>query len=167
MATLRLTVTLKPVDDPKYPSATWIEATPHMLAKLGGKGRIPIRGTINGFAFRTTIVRYAGWVGFVVNRAMREGAGGVAAGDRVKLVIDNDDAPRTIDVPPDLAKALKRAKLERAFAAMSFTHRKEHIRAILDAKRPETRTRRIDWAVERVKGQSRPPLSAGARSTSL
>ena len=86
---------------------------------------------------------------FVVNRQMRE-ANGVKAGDAVTLALAVDDQPRTVAVPRDLAAALSKAKLRKVFDAMSFTHRKEWALAVTEAKKSETRQRRIQKCVAAV-----------------
>jgi uncharacterized protein YdeI (YjbR/CyaY-like superfamily) len=78
-------------------------------------------------------------------------ASGVAAGDQVEVDVERDDAPREVVVPDDFRVALDAAPgATAAFAALSYTHRKEHVRAVEDAKTPETRQRRIDKAVEKL-----------------
>jgi len=63
-----------------------------------------------------------------------------------------DTEPRTVTVPPDLRAALAEVpESKKAFAAMSFTHRREYVQWVEEAKRPETRTRRITRTVERVR----------------
>ncbi len=69
-----------------------------------GKARAPVRGTINGQPFRSTVAVYGGRSYLPVNRALREAAG-VAAGDAVVVELEADDQPRTVDPPPDLAAA--------------------------------------------------------------
>ena len=135
----------------KMPNCAGVTVPQAVVEKLGGRGRTPIKGTINGFPFRTTIVRMGGRNCFVVNKEMRAG-GKVKAGDRASLVLENDDEPRTVAVPPDLAKSLAKAKgARRAFDAMSYTHQKEWVRAVEEAKRPETRVRRIENAVKAMR----------------
>jgi hypothetical protein len=66
-------------------------------------------------------------------------------GDTVKVTIERDDAPRTVEAPPDLAKALRtNAAAKRAWEALAPSHRREHASAILEAKRPETRAKRVE-----------------------
>jgi hypothetical protein len=149
MAKMRFTIPLEGCDDPRYPNVTAVTVPPDVVKALGGRGRIPIKGTINGFPFRTTIVVMGGSHFFVVNKEMREGAKG-AKGVPADFVVENDADPRTITVPPDLAKALGK-QLRRAFDAMSYTCRKEHIQAIEEAKKPETRERRIRGSVEAMR----------------
>ena len=69
-------------------------------------------------------------------------------GDKVEVTLEVDAAPREVEVPKDLAAMLKKAGATAGFAALSFTHRKAHVRAIGEAKAPETRARRISKAVE-------------------
>jgi len=120
-----------------------------VAAAMGGRARIPVAGTINGVAFRGSTMPMGDGrhcVGF--RKETRAQAGGVEVGDAVAIEIDRDDAPRTVDVPDDLAAALAAQPGARAaFDAMSFTHRCEWAEAVAGAKRPETRARRIAQAV--------------------
>jgi hypothetical protein len=113
-----------------------------------GQARPPVRGTVNGYPFRTTVAVYGGksYIGF--RREIREGAG-IAPGDAVEIQLERDDAPREVAVPDDLAEALAaETGLREAFDRMSFTHRREYAEAIEDAKRPETRARRVQVAMD-------------------
>jgi hypothetical protein len=105
-----------------------------------GQARPPVQGTVNGF-----------------RREIRDGAG-IAPGDAVEIQLERDDAPRDVVVPDDLAEALAaETGLREAFDRMSFTHRREYAKAIDDAKRPETRARRVQLAVD----AARERLAAG------
>jgi bifunctional DNA-binding transcriptional regulator/antitoxin component of YhaV-PrlF toxin-antitoxin module len=119
-----------------------------VAAALGGRGRIPVAGTVNGTAFRSSTMPMGDGrhcVGF--RREIRDAAG-IAIGDEVEIVLARDDAPRTVDVPADLAAALDAdPAVRRAFDELSYTHRREYVEAVLDAKRPETRVRRIAQTV--------------------
>jgi len=66
--------------------------------------------------------------------------------------LELDTAPRDVEVPDDLAAALDAACARAAFDRLSYTHRKEHVRAVEDAKRPETRRRRIEATVAKLVG---------------
>src|SRR4051794_38342468 len=107
MAKVSVKLSLKGGDDPRYPNVTGVTVPPKVVQALGGLGRIPISGTINGFPFRTTIVVRGGRHMFCVNKRMRAGAGEPKKGSRVDFVLQNDDAPPTVEVPADLAKALR------------------------------------------------------------
>jgi len=83
-------------------------------------------------------------------RANREAAG-VAAGDRVGVALASDDAPRSVDLPTDLAAALDAAPGPReAFDGRSFSHRRAWVERVTEATPPETRERRVRGVVERV-----------------
>jgi len=126
-----------------------------IAAALGGRARIPVAGTINGVPFRGSTMPMGDGrhcVGF--RKDTRALAGGVENGDTVTIEIARDDGPRTVDVPDDLAAALDADPAVRsAFDAMSYTHRKEWVVAVSDAKRPETRERRIAQAVAAARGR--------------
>jgi hypothetical protein len=127
----------------------------HVAAAMGGRARIPVSGTINGVPFRGSTMPMGDGrhcVGF--RKELRAQAGGVEDGDAVTVEIGRDDAPRTVDIPDDLAAALDAEPAVRtAFEAMSYTHRKEWVVAVQDAKRPETRARRIAQAVEAARAR--------------
>jgi len=124
---------------------------PFDLKEAFGRARPPVRVTIRGHTWRTTPGIYGGVGHVVVNRAVKA-ATGVDAGDRVRVAMELDTGPRTVRLPTDLRRALAAdAAAERAFEALSFTHRREHVDWIEEAKRPETRSRRIASTVERVR----------------
>jgi hypothetical protein len=107
------------------------------------RARVPVRGTINGFPFRSSLMPMGGCHRMVVNKALREGAG-VEAGDTVEIVMERDEDERTIDPPPALKKELAKSKAARAnWDKLSFTHKKEMAHAITGAKQEETRARRL------------------------
>jgi Bacteriocin-protection, YdeI or OmpD-Associated len=90
-----------------------------------------------------------------LNRAVRESAG-VQAEDIVELAIELDTAPREVDVPEALARALAGDPAAKTtFEALAFTHRKEYGGGVADAKRPETRERRVTQALEMLRDGKR------------
>ena len=118
---------------------------------FGTRSRMAVKGEIKGFPFRSSIFPMGGGKFYmVVNREMREGAK-VKAGETVEFVMEKDDEPRAIATPPDLLKALSaRKSAKAAWDKLSYSHRKEYINAIEEAKKPETRARRIAKAVEMI-----------------
>jgi hypothetical protein len=116
--------------------------TADVVRWFGRKSRVPVVATINGYTYRSSLSPMGGCHMLPVAGVVRSGAH-VAGGDRVKLTLREDAAERTIDVPDDLGRALAAAKMRALFDAMAFTHRKEWVNAVQDAKRPETRTKRI------------------------
>jgi len=116
---------------------------------LFGRARPPVRGTVNGAPLRSTIARYGDEYLLVINRQVREAAG-AAAGDTVEIQLELDRKPRVVRLPKDFAAALDkdaRAKFDR----MSYSHRKDYVDWIKEAKREETRQRRIAKAVELIR----------------
>ena len=107
------------------------------------KGRVPVKGTINGFAFRSSLMNMGDGHMMVVNAQMRAGAK-CKGGDTVSVVMELDEAERTVEVPAYLKKIINRdSKAKEYWAKLSFTHQKEYVREIEGAKRPETREKRI------------------------
>lgn len=116
-----------------------------------GRGRVPLAIAFDDRLFRTSISVYRGEWMMVVNKEMRDA--GLVPGHSFDVDISLDAAERTVDVPDDLAAALERAGVRPAFDALSFTRRKEQVRTIEEAKRPDTRQRRIDAAVSELGGR--------------
>ena len=118
---------------------------------LGTKARVPILGTINGFAFRSSAFPTGdGTHQIAVNKVMQAGAK-ARPGDRVKVVLHVDTAPRPVKVPRDLKDALGKSKAAAAsFETMAWSHRKAYVDWVEGAKQPETRARRIAEAVKRI-----------------
>lgn len=118
---------------------------------FGTIARVPVRGTINGFPFRSSLMPMGGCHYMAVNRAMREGAS-CEAGDTVSVVMELDTAPRVVEVPPVLKKALAKSKTAQAnWKKYSFSNQKEMAFAISGAKQEETRKRRLARIVDIVK----------------
>jgi hypothetical protein len=124
---------------------------PFDLKEAFGRARPPVKVTIRGHTWRTTPGVYDGVGHIVVNRSVKA-ATGVDAGDRVRVAMELDTEPRTVRVPADLRAAIAEDEgARKAFDAMSFTHRREYVEWIQEAKRAETRARRIAATVERVR----------------
>ena len=117
-----------------------------------GKARPPLIATINAYSFRTTPAVYGGKSYIGVRRSHRE-AGGLEIGTMVDVKLEPDTEARIVKPPPDLAAALKKnAKAKAAWEKLSYTHQKEHVEAILEAKKAETRERRVQKAIEMLGG---------------
>jgi hypothetical protein len=129
-----------------------------------GKARAPVKVTLNGFTYRSTVAAMGGPPFVPLRRSNREAAG--LQGDEtleVRLELDTDK--REITPPKDLVTALKAvpSALER-WRALSYTHQREHLEAIKGAKKPETRARRIEAAVRALSGPT-PKKRGGTRRT--
>ena len=124
-------------------NTTGIEVPDDVVAALDKGKRPPVVITVGGYSYRTTVARMHGRY-LVPLAAEHRTAAGVAAGDDVQITIEWDDKPREVVVPDDLAAAFAAEPEARdTFDALSFTHRKEWVRWIEDAKREETRTARV------------------------
>lgn len=122
-----------------------------------GKARAPVRGTVNGAAFRTTVAVYSGVHLIGLNKEVRERAG-VEIGDEVTVELERDDEPREVDVPPELEQALSANSVARAaFDGLSYTHRRQYAEWIGEGKRPDTRQRRAARALEMLESRRRHP----------
>lgn len=118
-----------------------------VITALGGGGRIPVQATFDGIAYRGSIVSMGGGKCLGLLKGIRAELG-KGPGDPVVVTVSRDEAERTIEVPDDLAAALDNAGARAAFDKLSYSHRREHVNAITEAKRPQTRTRRITRTIE-------------------
>ena len=130
---------------PEGRSVTGIEVPPEIIAALGGGKKPPVALAVNGYSYRSTVAVMGGtyMVGF---SSEHRAASGLKGGDTIEVDITLDDAPRTVEVPEDFARALEVAGARAAFDKLAFSHRKEHVRAIEEAKTAETRAQRIEKA---------------------
>jgi hypothetical protein len=108
-----------------------------------GRGkRPPVVVTLNGYTYRSTVAPMGGQYLIPLAAAHRDQAG-VAGGEEHLVTVELDDDPRTVEVPSDLAQALAQNGLRAAFDALAYSHRKEHVRSVVEAKAAATRERRI------------------------
>lgn len=117
---------------------------PFDVEEVFGAKRVPVKATVNGAEYRGTIVRMAGKYMLGIPKAFRSAAG-IKAGDNIVVTLEHDVSERRVTIPDDLAKELRKDKaLREAWEKLSFTIRKENARDLEDAKRPETRARRLE-----------------------
>jgi Bacteriocin-protection, YdeI or OmpD-Associated/Domain of unknown function (DUF1905) len=122
-----------------------------VAAALSDAKRPPVTVAINGHAFSTRLAVYGGRPMVGVSKANRAAAG-IAIGDAFDVAIALDTAPREIEVPPDLAEALAaEPAAAEAFDRLSYSHRREYVQWITEAKRPETRVRRVAGTLDRLR----------------
>ena len=107
-----------------------------------GKAKVPVKVTINGYTWRNTVGNRGSQQYIVVNAEARRSAG-VKAGDVVTIAIEPDTEKREIEIPAPLQKALG-AKLTQKLDPLSFTHKKEFIVWYTEAKKGDTRARRVE-----------------------
>lgn len=122
---------------------------PFDVERAYGRKRVPVRATIDGVAYRGTLVRMGGERHVLgVLKSIRDEIG-KQPGDVVEIVVEQDAEPRVVDVPPDLAEALRQAPQARStFESLSYSHQREYVTWIAEAKRAETRARRIAQTIE-------------------
>jgi Bacteriocin-protection, YdeI or OmpD-Associated/Domain of unknown function (DUF1905) len=131
-------------------TATGFAVPAAVVEALGSNRRPPVLVTIGPHTYRSTIAARGGVYLLGVSAENRSLAG-VSAGEEVDIDVVLDTEPREVELPDDFAQALNAVPgLRQAFDALAFTHRKEHVRAIEDAKTADTRTRRINKAVEKL-----------------
>ena len=124
-----------------------------VVAGLGRGKRVPVVVTIDGgYTYRTTIASMGGRFLVSFNAATRA-ATGRGAGDDVDVTLEVDDAPRVVEVPPDLAVVLAsdRAAAD-AWAALSVSRQRAHALAVDGAKTDETRARRVEKVLAELRG---------------
>jgi hypothetical protein len=133
-------------------NATGIEVPAKIVEALGPGKKHKVSVAINGYTYRSTVAVYSGRFFIPLAKEHRDKAG-VKAGQKIEVGLELDTAPREVEVPKDFAAALKKAGARAAFDKLAFTHRKEHVRSIEEAKAPETRARRIEKSVAMVLGK--------------
>jgi len=127
-----------------------------MAAFGAGRGRVPVRGTMNGFPFRSSLMPEGdGTHSMAINKALQAGAR-AKPGDRVEIELERDSAERSVAVPPELEAELDRSEAVRAaFDKLSYSHRKEFADWVASGKKPETRRERAAKAAEMVAAKVR------------
>ncbi|WP_139416122.1 YdeI/OmpD-associated family protein [Agromyces laixinhei] len=122
---------------------TGIEVPPEVIEALGAGKRPPVVVIVNGYEYRSTVAVMGGR--FMISFSSdKRAASGIRGGDPIVVDLDLDTAPRTVEVPADLAAALEASGARAAFDALSPSARKAHVTAVEGAKAAETRQRRVD-----------------------
>lgn len=124
---------------------------PFDVEQAFGTKRPRVRATIDGEPYRGTLVRMRTECHILgILKEIRQKVG-KDIGDQILVVVEPDTQPRLVDIPEELAQALRKAPRARAaFQGSSYTFQKEAVRSILEAKRPETRLRRIAQLIEQL-----------------
>jgi hypothetical protein len=126
---------------------------PHRVEEMFGvKGRAPVRATFDGVDYRGSMVRMGTECHLLlILKAIRQQIG-KSPGDTVHVTVALDNQVRKIELPKDAHDALTAAGVSSGFEQLSFSHQREYAVAIQEAKRPETRQRRIESMVETLRG---------------
>ncbi len=130
-------------------TATGLRVPDDVVEALGAGKRPPVRITVGGHSYRTTVAPMGGAF-FAPLAAEHREAAGVAAGQEIDVRIELDDAPRETALPDDLAAALD-DDARAFFDGLAPSHRKEWVRWVEEAKKPVTRAARITRTVEALR----------------
>jgi thioredoxin-like negative regulator of GroEL len=137
---------------PRGGGGTLIPVPKDVAAKLGLRGMPKVNAVIAGTPYRGSLMPMGdGTYCLGVLKSIQQAAG-VGAGDAITIDLELDTAPRTVELPADLAKAIARdKKATSAWEALSYTNKREMARSLEEAKRPETRVRRLTQALESLR----------------
>ena len=131
-------------------NVTGIEVPPKVVEALGGGKRPPVKVTLNGYTYRSTVAVMGGTYMVGVSADVREKAK-VKGGDVLEIDIVLDTEKREVDVPPDFARALAANKKAKSFfEGLSYSNKKRFTAQVEEAKAAETRLRRIEKFVAQL-----------------
>lgn len=132
-------------------TATGLEVPAQVVEALGAGRRPAVTVTVNGHSYRSTIAVMGGRFLLPLSAENRT-ASGLAAGDAVEVEVELDNAPRVVEVPPNLALALAgEPRVKAAFERLAYSHQLRHVLVVTGAKQPETRQRRVTSAMETLR----------------
>jgi hypothetical protein len=130
----------------------FVSIPPEVVEALGGGGRIRVAATFDGIPYRGSIVRMGGASIIGVLKDVRE-AMGKGPGDEIVVTLEPDLEERNVEIPPELAVLLEASPdAQKAFDALSYTHRREHAGYVAEAKKAETRQRRAEKTIQSLLG---------------
>lgn len=126
-------------------------------AAFGTKGKVAVKATFDGVAYTGSLMKYGHPQHMLhLPKSIRDELG-KGAGDELDVVVWKDDAVRTLEVPAEFARVMKQEGLLAFFESLSYTHRKEYCRWITEAKREETRAKRLEKAVVMLRAKVKTP----------
>jgi Bacteriocin-protection, YdeI or OmpD-Associated/Domain of unknown function (DUF1905) len=132
-------------------TAAGIEIPIEVLDALGTSRKPPVKVTINGFTYRSTVATVDGRFMVGVSNEVRKSAG-VVAGETVDVDLELDTEPRQVTIPPDFGAALDAdVGARQFFDGLSYSNKRRIVEPIADAKTPETRQRRIESSIARLR----------------
>jgi hypothetical protein len=115
------------------------------------KGKVPVKATFDGVPYTGSLIKYGNPLHMLgMLKAIREQIG-KGPGDTLEVVVWKDEEERTADVPAQFESLMKKEGLLPVFKRLSYTHRKEYCRWITEAKKQETRRKRLEKAIEMLK----------------
>jgi hypothetical protein len=121
------------------------------------RGKVPVKATFNGMPYTGSLIKYGNPLHLLgLPKAIREQTG-KGPGDTMEVVVWKDEEIRTVEVPAQFENLMKKEGLLPVFKKLSYTHRKEYCRWITEAKKEETRSKRLEKAIEMLKRGVRTP----------
>lgn len=130
-------------------TATGLQVPDEVVTALGAGKRPPVVVTVGGYTYRSTVAPMGG-ASWIPLAAEHREAAGLTAGDEVDVVVEHDAAPREVALPDDLAAAFD-DDVRAFFDGLAPSHRKEWVRWVEEAKKPETRAARVEKTVESLR----------------
>ena len=130
-------------------TATGLQVSDEVVTALGAGKRPPVVVTVGGHTYRSTVAPMGGAFWIPLAAEHREAAG-LSAGDEVDVVVEHDPSPREVALPDDLAAAFD-DDVRAFFDGLAPSHKKEWVRWVEEAKKPETRAARIEKTVESLR----------------
>ena len=125
--------------------------------EFGTSGRVPVKVNFDGVPYSGSLVKYGNPLHMMpILKNIREQIG-KQPGDLVEVELCRDETERTVDVPDDFAATLKREKLRAVFDKLSYTHKREYVRWITEAKRAATRSARLEKAAAMLRDGVKTP----------
>jgi len=129
--------------------------------EFGTRGRVPVKATFDGVPYTGSMIKYGAPQHMLgILKSIREQIG-KGPGDVVEVTVEKDEDERSVDVPREFEKLLRKEKLWSVFDKLSYTHKKEYVRWITEAKREETRASRLAKSVEMLRAGAKTPDSPG------
>jgi hypothetical protein len=121
------------------------------VKEFATKGKVPVKATCDGAPIQGLLIKYGHPLHSLgILKAVRQQIG-KGPGDSIEVVVWKDDQVRTVEVPAEFEKLMKKERLLPVFEKLSYTHRKEYCRWITEAKKQETRLQRLEKAIEMLK----------------
>ncbi|HEY0261081.1 MAG TPA: YdeI/OmpD-associated family protein [Lacisediminihabitans sp.] len=130
-------------------SSAFVEFPFDVSERFGAKGRVPVRVSYDGVPYRGSIVTMGGSALVLVLTSIQQQLG-KGPGDKLHVVLELDSGERLVELDEDAEASWTQAGVLDAYRAMSYSHQREYAQWIADAKRPETRRRRIDQSIELI-----------------
>ena len=128
-----------------------------VVKEFGTRGHVPVKVTFDGVPYSGSLVKYGNPLHMMpILKGIRDQIG-KAPGDHVEVELSRDETERSVDVPEDFAAVLKREKVRSAFDKLSYTHRREYVRWITEAKRAATRSARLEKAAAMLRDGVKTP----------